>query len=272
MSTFFHGIQYAALYILLTTGICFLVAGEEQRWSREEHTRIAWILAYFSVGTCFYLVLNKLFEIMIPHVKGTEIDGFPRWRWWLASFGEAVILNLCMLQAYRESVSRGWSFSQWLYSDASDLGKAGCVSHILYMTALYASQARDMLPPPKDCPTKLIVHHYAVMICVTLYFYVGGGAGNIFLFYSWLMEQGSMFYNMFNLHQTSTFWFIVYQISMVLSNVLSLYGAYDLYNTETQMWSKITYCFTTVGVSIGRQLHAYNELSGKKHTHKSKKQ
>merc|ERR1712146_74108 len=96
MSTFFHGIQYAALYILLTTGICFLVAGEEQRWSREEHTRIAWILAYFSVGTCFYLVLNKLFEIMIPHVKGTEIDGFPRWRWWLASFGEAVILNLCM--------------------------------------------------------------------------------------------------------------------------------------------------------------------------------
>merc|ERR1711937_1118247 len=96
-----------------------------------------------------------------------------------------------------------------------------------YTCALFGSQARDMVPVPKN--TLIIVHHIVVMFCcvVALQYpmYIGGG----FVGGTSMLEFGSIWYNLIQLYPHSKEIMRMYTFVMSLSNVVaSTIGLYIL--------------------------------------------
>ena len=118
-----------------------------------------------------------------------------------------------------------------------------------------------MLPPPKTATTTFIAHHWAVMICSFLAFYLTG-AFNIFAFTSFVLEFGSMWFNLHNLFPTSVALDLMYHVMMLGSNVFGLIGgSWFVLNSSAgpQLWARAVYGIITIGVVIGRQHHALRD-------------
>ena len=142
------------------------------------------ICAKCAAGTVVGKLLNVVFAALFlwrpDHPdRPAVIEGFPRYRWLLSVFGQAVAMQGCWALAFADA--------RRAYDGLGTLGavraycprartssRPGCRWEGLYLVVLFAAQARDMLPPPKTAPTTFIAHHAAVMTTAFLAFYLTG--------------------------------------------------------------------------------------------------
>ena len=145
------------------------------------------ICAKCAAGTVVGKLLNVVFAALFADGAGAEsphrprvIEGFPRYRWLLSVFGQAVAMQGCWALAFADA-RRAYdglgtlaAARAWCLASADELAARGCRWEGLYLVVLFAAQARDMLPPPKTAPTTFIAHHAAVMTTAFLAFYLTG--------------------------------------------------------------------------------------------------
>ena len=84
----------------------------------------------------------------------------------------------------------------------------------------------------------------------------------MFAFTSFVLEWGSMWYNLHNLYPTSGVLDLMYHVMMASSNAFGLVGgAWFVLNRSDgpQLWARGVYGVITVGVVIGRQHHALRD-------------
>ena len=143
------------------------------------------ICAKCAAGTVVGKLLNVVFAALFlwrpDHPdRPAVIEGFPRYRWLLSVFGQAVAMQGCWALAFADArraydgLGTLGAVRAWCLASADELAARGCRWEGVYLVVLFAAQARDMLPPPKTAPTTFIAHHAAVMTTAFLAFYLTG--------------------------------------------------------------------------------------------------
>ena len=245
---------------------------------------VAALLLRFAIASVVGKTLNFVFAKLFPgggppnaHRPDT-IEGYPRHCWLLSVFGQAVCMPGCWALAYFHSGAKfdGWDrVHTWCLLGAAELEASGCVWEGAYLVVLFAAQAKDMLPPPKTATTSLILHHWAIMIISFLAFFLTG-AFNVFAFGSFVLELGTLWYNLHNLYPTSAALNVAYHVAMLASNIFGLVSStwFIINRSDSskgpQLWACAVYGVVAIGVIIGRQHHAlrdYRASQGKAKAH-----
>jgi len=128
-----------------------------------------------------------------------------------------------------------------------------------YVYALFASQTRDMCPMPAKASTTMRVHHWVVVVACLLSLCAPVGFG-LFVAGTFVLELGSMTFNLRKLYPRSRAVCLLYQMSMLSSNVVAIAGGVLMMSlTGNPLWMKTLYFAADVGVCIGRQEHALKD-------------
>lgn len=217
------------------------------------------------LGTGVGKVLNVVFASLFA--GGEKIEGWPRSRWLANIFVQGGIMNFCWWRAFTESSAHYNGFAtwadkaQWFFASETELAMKGLKWESWYMVVLFTAQSRDMLPFPSNGSKSLFWHHVGVMLTSFFAFYLSG-AFNIFAFTSWLLELGSMWFNLHAVYPKSSFLNMMYQSMMLLSNIAGfVLGSWFVLNDtgRPQMWARVVYGAITIAVVIGRQHHALRD-------------
>mmetsp|Transcript_79511 Transcript_79511/g.170399 ORF Transcript_79511/g.170399 Transcript_79511/m.170399 type:complete len:333 (-) Transcript_79511:69-1067(-) len=213
---------------------------------------VASIIAGLALAHALALLANRIAGRLVR--SGEMLDGFPRWRWVLSAFTQAVIMPALVLLAWHNSsVSLG--LGQWLAASARDLPGF----ERWYVYALFASNSRDMFPMPAEANFLLKVHHWIVVSACVLALFAPQGFG-LFVGGTFLLELGSMTFNLRCLYPQSMAINVAYQICMPVSNVAAVAGGVAMLGmTGIPVWMKALYFVVDVGVCIGRQRHAFKD-------------
>ena len=206
-----------------------------------------------TVATGCGLVANLVAQKLVPSKQ--VIAGFPRWRWVLSSFTQAVAFPTILAISWHSSSAV--SFSQWAESPAHELS----VSDRIYVLALFASQSRDMFPMPRGASTLMWLHHWIVMIASAAAFFLPVGFG-LFVSVTFVLELGSMTFNLHSLYPKSSGIASLYQICMLTSNVAAIVGSiYAVQNLALPEVLLYPFVIANLGVCVGRQRHALKVLA-----------
>lgn len=190
------------------------------------------------------------------------LDGFPRWRWVLSAFTQAVVFPAIMFMVWRTATVQ-YTFGEWLALSSFEL--SGWARWYVY--ALFASQTRDMFPMPAAASSTMKVHHWLVIIACVLSLAAPAGFG-LFVVSTFILELGSLTFNLRKLYPKSFLISIVYQACMFASNVAAVAGGVVMLGMPSlPMWMKLLYFVADVGVCIGRQRHAFKEAGLLRHQH-----
>jgi len=146
------------------------------------------------------------------------------------------------------------TLAQWLAAPASVL--TGYERWYVY--ALFASQSRDM-PMPPESAVLMRVHHWLVVIACVLTLLAPQGFG-LFVAGTFILECGSMTYNLRELYPESKAMQWLYYLAMPISNILAICGGiYMLGMPGLPVWMKVLYFLADIGVCLGRQRHALKD-------------
>jgi len=210
----------------------------------------AWIAATagFSVATVFGLCANQLLEASGSNQDEELLDGFPRSRWLLSVVIQALIFPALCFASINSSRAVGLSFVQYLKAPSWALP----VRARWYVYSLFGSQARDMLPMPAEASTLMKVHHWVVVCACVLALMAPKGFG-LFTASTFVLECGSMMYNLRVLYPGSRMISVLYQVVMLASNSVSmLCGIFFLKISEVPLWYRVLFFVADVGVCLGR--------------------
>eukprot|EP00747_Dinoflagellata_sp_TGD_P217231 gnl/TRDRNA2_/TRDRNA2_89665_c0_seq1.p1 gnl/TRDRNA2_/TRDRNA2_89665_c0~~gnl/TRDRNA2_/TRDRNA2_89665_c0_seq1.p1 ORF type:complete len:250 (-),score=36.94 gnl/TRDRNA2_/TRDRNA2_89665_c0_seq1:123-761(-) len=211
--------------------------------------------------------MNRVAAALVPSKQ--KMAGFPRWRWFLAMVTQATLFQALVFMMWRQAMSSATplSIQGWLSAPASALG----VWERCYVLALFASQSRDMFPLPKEVDFMMVLHHWVVMIACVAAFFVPAGFG-LFILGTFVLEMGSMTFNMRTLYPDKRVLVPIYQASMFASNIAALACGYYMVSAMDSVPSamKVIFLVADVGIVIGRQRHALKDLGllGSRKTHK----
>eukprot|EP00929_Paragymnodinium_shiwhaense_P080661 TRINITY_DN42082_c0_g1_i1.p1 TRINITY_DN42082_c0_g1~~TRINITY_DN42082_c0_g1_i1.p1 ORF type:complete len:351 (+),score=47.06 TRINITY_DN42082_c0_g1_i1:90-1142(+) len=186
------------------------------------------------------------------------LSGFPRWRWYMSASTQAFVFP-ALIAVVLSYWPAGLSLDAWFSASAASAGQPSR----WYTYALFASQARDMIPRMPAAASKLmVIHHWIVCVSCCLALLTPGGFG-IFVAGSFLLECGSMTYNLRTLYGGSTLVAVVYQVCMLASNLAACYLSL-LWLRVDSVPAAVKALFFVVGnlVIAGRQRHAIKDLIG----------
>lgn len=213
-------------------------------------------------ATVIGLAVNQLLHAFLGQSDEEELDGFPRSRWILSAAIQALVFPLLGWLSVIGASGAGIACSRWLTASALELpGKS-----LWYVFSLFGSQSRDMCPMPAATSFLMKVHHWVVTIACVLSLFAPKGFG-LFIAGTFVLELGSLFYNMRVLYPGNKVIKVMYQTFMPLSNLAALAGGVLLLSMkEVPLWMRVLYFTADVGVCIGRQRHAFKDagLLGKK--------
>jgi len=205
-------------------------------------------------ATAVGLALNRLLEIWLGNLE-EELDGFPRSRWLLSVAIQALIFPVLVWLSVCAARGAGLDVSHWLTAGACKLPSMSR----WYVFALFGSQSRDMCPMPANTSFLMKVHHYVVTLACLLSLLAPKGFG-LFIAGTFILELGSMFYNLRVLYPGRRLIEVVYQVTMPASNIAALAGGLLFLNMqEVPLWMRVLYFAADVGVCIGRQRHALKD-------------
>mmetsp|Transcript_4065 Transcript_4065/g.9493 ORF Transcript_4065/g.9493 Transcript_4065/m.9493 type:complete len:323 (-) Transcript_4065:57-1025(-) len=207
-----------------------------------------------TAATAAGLFVNWLLEACIGKSE-EELDGFPRSRWLLSVAIQALVFPSLAWLSVSAARWSGLDFGQWLAAGSKELPD---VSQ-WYIFALFGSQSRDMCPMPAATSFLMKVHHYVVTVACVLCLLAPKGMG-LFVAGTFILELGSMFYNLRVLYPGCKMAEVLYQVTMPTSNILALAGGLLLLHMQdVPLWMKVLYFVADVGVCIGRQRHALKD-------------
>lgn len=212
----------------------------------------AWAGLGLLVTSVLGRLANKAARRLVPSRQ--LLDGFPRWRWLLSVATQAVV--------FPTLVGLAWLFSGqhcglqvWLMAPASSLS----AFERWYVYALFASQTRDMFPLPAKASFMMKLHHWVVVIACVLSLMAPHGFG-LFVLGTFVLEVGSMTFNMRVLYSGSKAIEVLYQTCMLASNLAAVaVGILMLQMPGIPLWMKSLYFVADVGVCLGRQRHALKD-------------
>lgn len=197
-------------------------------------------------------VANRTFRFIFR--SDQVLDGFPRWRWFLSFFTQAAIFPMFILLSWLHS-AQSYGLDEWLMASAAKLSGV----ERWYVYALFASQTRDMFPMPAKASFMMKLHHWVVVIACILSLCAPQGFG-LFVLGTFVLELGSMTFNLRVLYPGSTAVAWTYQTCMLASNVAALAGgALMVCMPGIPVWMKMLYFAADVGVCLGRQRHALKD-------------
>ena len=113
--------------------------------------KLSTLATRFACATIVGKILNVVFAKAFPGGKTSidrpdMIEGFPRYRWLLSVFGQAVCMQGCWICAYFVSSAKFGGFSswsnvrEWCLLSADDLAARDCIWEGLYLVVLFAAQ------------------------------------------------------------------------------------------------------------------------------------
>lgn len=211
------------------------------------------------VAHCSALIANKVAQTCIPSEQ--VLDGFKRWRWILSCWSQVFVFPVLVAASWFCRPA-GVNFMEYFALSAS----ASSVYGRWYVYALFAAQTRD-LPMPAATSTVLKVHHWLVVVACCFALLAPSGFG-LFIGGTFVLETGSLLYNMRKLYPASTIIRILYHVCMTSSNAIAVFlGVYVLLGLKGfPVWMKAIYLAADFGVCIGRQHAALKDLGllGKK--------
>lgn len=217
------------------------------------------------VATVAGLIVNQLLHSCLAKSDEQELDGFPRSRWILSAGIQALVFPVFVWLSITAASTSGILFSQWLTASAPELP----TKSLWYVFSLFGSQSRDMCPMPAATSFLMKVHHWVVTIACVLALFAPKGFG-LFIAGTFVLELGSLFYNLRVLYPGNKLINVMYQTFMPLSNLAALAGGVLLLSMkEVPLWMRVLYFTADVGVCLGRQRHALKDagLLGKKASH-----
>jgi len=205
-----------------------------------------------AVATVCGLAANRATEPLVASKE--KIGGFPRWRWVLSvitqGFVFPALIALCVFSRFSSI-----SLADWLAAPASKLQGF----EWWYVYALFASMSRDMFPMPAESSMLMKVHHWLVVFACVFVLLAPKGFG-LFVAGTFILECGSMTYNLRELYPNSIAMQWVYQLSMPVSNIVAVAGGlYMLRMPGLPLWMKVLYFTADIGVCLGRQRHAIKD-------------
>ncbi|CAK9083347.1 Hypothetical protein (Fragment) [Durusdinium trenchii] len=201
------------------------------------------------------LVVNQLLHLCYKDEEEQELDGFPRSRWILSAAIQAFIFPVLVWLSLLVASGSGIMCGRWLTASAAELPNKS----LWYVFALFGSQSRDMCPMPAATSFLMKVHHWVVTIACMLALFAPKGFG-LFIAGTFVLELGSLFYNLRTLSPGNKFINTLYQTFMPLSNIAALAGGVLLLQMrEVPLWMRVLYFTADVGVCIGRQRHALKD-------------
>lgn len=214
-------------------------------------------------ATALGLLANRVTERIVK--SDQVLGGFPRWRWCLSAFTQAIVFPGIILLAWWQP-SLSCQLDQWLRLPASQL--SGFERWYIY--ALFASQSRDMIPKmPSAASMTMKVHHWVVVVASVLSLTAPAGFG-LFIAGTFVLELGSMTFNLRTLYPGSQAINALYQVCMLTSNLVAVaLGVFMLRVESIAWWMRALFFTADVGVCIGRQLHAMKDagvLKSSKHS------
>mmetsp|Transcript_53273 Transcript_53273/g.95604 ORF Transcript_53273/g.95604 Transcript_53273/m.95604 type:complete len:320 (+) Transcript_53273:92-1051(+) len=209
----------------------------------------------FSVATVLGLGANRLLEAVGHGQEEELLDGFPRSRWHLSVAFQALIFPTLCLASVLASRAHGLSFAQYLKAPSIALP----LRARWYVYSLFGSQARDMCPMPAATSMLMKVHHWVVVCACALALMAPKGFG-LFTASTFVLECGSMMYNLRVLYPGSSVINVLYQVVMLISNsVAILGGVYFLKISDVPLWFRLLFFIADFGVCLGRQRHALKD-------------
>lgn len=208
-----------------------------------------------SGATVLGLLANRVATVVVP--SGKEIQGFPRWRWLVSVFTQMIlfpgVIALCCVTR-----QQSMNLKDWLVAPTAVLAD-GYESWFIY--ALFGAMSRDMLPTmPAQASTLFKVHHWLVAILCMLTLSIPEGLG-LFVAGTFVLECGSLTYNLRELYPTSSACWWLYQLTMPLTNIVAFCGGIFLAVAMpgVPIWLKVVYFLAISGVCWGRQRHAFKD-------------
>jgi len=209
---------------------------------------------HLAIATVVGLCANRVAAALVQSVQ--IISGFPRWRWVLSMATQGVVFPAMMTMAWQEGHAKGLGLEAWAVRSAAQLGQWERV----YVLALFASQSRDMFPMPAAADFMMRLHHWVVMVACVSAFFTPAGFG-LFIAGTFVLELGSMTFNLRTLYPDSAAAVPVYHVCMLASNVAALYGGYYMVTQIDAIPAPIkgAFALADLGVCLGRQRHALKD-------------
>ena len=173
------------------------------------------LLAHLAAATVLGLVANQAAAIVVPAKQ--IISGFPRWRWVLSCAVQAALLPALVAMMAQEAQAKGLQPEAWAGQSAPELGHW----ERTYVLALFASQSRDMFDGgvpgrmAKEADFMMRLHHWVVMFACVGAFFAPAGFG-LFIAGTFVLELGSMTYNLRTLYPDSAAVVPLYQVCVVV--------------------------------------------------------
>eukprot|EP00930_Biecheleria_cincta_P038034 TRINITY_DN26131_c0_g1_i2.p1 TRINITY_DN26131_c0_g1~~TRINITY_DN26131_c0_g1_i2.p1 ORF type:complete len:315 (+),score=54.96 TRINITY_DN26131_c0_g1_i2:257-1201(+) len=187
-------------------------------------------------ATVLGLAANRLVEAVVPATEALVFPGL-------------LLLGLSRCSAV------GFTLGEWLVAPAHAMPGVG----LWYVYALFASQTRDMCPMPADTSTLMKVHHWVVVVACLLSLVAPQGFG-LFVGGTFVLELGSLLFNLRVLYPGSRVISVLYQVVMLASNMTAMAGGVLLLGLkQIPAWMRALYFAADVGVCIGRQRHALKD-------------